>query len=526
MRPSPAARIAAAVVLLAVLTLSGWALWPTQLGGHTAYAVVSGSSMEPRIKRGDFVLVRQRSSYAPGDVVLYDNPDIGADVLHRIVSVRDDGYAVKGDANDFVDGVHPTREEVVGELWLVVPGAGSFVSWLQRPLNALAFVLLAVFIALLGGREATRRTRIRPGVPARATGIVAPGLPPAPAPRALRRAAITALALFGVLALVAWTRSPSHQVVEHDAYAHTGSFAYSAAVPRSPVYPDGRITTGETAFVKLVPRLDVSFAYELAAPPGRSASTSGTTRLDATISDGTGWTRRVPLTPVQPFSGTKAVATGVLDLEHLEHVVAQMRELTGSGTSTFTVALAPHVSVTGFAAGAAIEATFAPELPFQLDPTALRLVDPDGADPVLEPREAGTGSSSVATHVGLGPFALATRDARVLSLLGLATALGLLAVAGTLLRGGVGTAEDVAARFGGRIVEAEAVVPAGRWVTDVADIETLVRIAEAYERLVLHAREHGRDVYVVDDGVAVYRFATGGPPAAAARTSVLPAESR
>jgi hypothetical protein len=53
-----------------------------------------------------------------------------------------------------------------------------------------------------------------------------------------------------------------------------------------------------------------------------------------------------------------------------------------------------------------------------------------------------------------------------------------------------------------------------------------VRIAEAYERLVLHAREHGRDVYVVDDGVAVYRFVTGGPPPAAARTSVLPAQSR
>jgi hypothetical protein len=114
----------------------------------------------------------------------------------------------------------------------------------------------------------------------------------------------------------------------------------------------------------------------------------------------------------------------------------------------------------------------------------------------------------------------------VLSLLGLATALALLAVAGPLVRQGVGTAEDVAARFGGRIVEAEAVVPAGRWVTDVADIETLVRIAEAYERLVLHAREHGRDVYVVDDGVAVYRFVSGGPPSAAVRTSVLPAQGR
>ena len=52
-----------------------------------------------------------------------------------------------------------------------------------------------------------------------------------------------------------------------------------------------------------------------------------------------------------------------------------------------------------------------------------------------------------------------------------------------------------------------------------------MRIAESYERLVLHAREDGRDVYVVDDGVAVYRYVAGGPEPAT-HTGVLPAQSR
>jgi hypothetical protein len=103
----------------------------------------------------------------------------------------------------------------------------------------------------------------------------------------------------------------------------------------------------------------------------------------------------------------------------------------------------------------------------------------------------------------------------------------LLVISSTLARSGTGKAADERLRFGSRIVDAEAVVPPGRWVTDVADLETLVRIAESYERLVVHAAERGRDVYLVDDGVAVYRFSTPRwEPPAEAPTAILPAQSR
>jgi hypothetical protein len=36
-------------------------------------------------------------------------------------------------------------------------------------------------------------------------------------------------------------------------------------------------------------------------------------------------------------------------------------------------------------------------------------------------------------------------------------------------------------------------------------MDALVRIADTYERVILHVVDGGEDVYLVDDGVAVYR---------------------
>src|SRR5262245_12920431 len=375
--------------------------------------------MQPRVERGDFVVVRKRSDYAVGDVVLYDNPTVGANVLHRIVSMDSSGIRVKGDANSFVDDVRPTPDQIVGELWLVIPGFGSVITWLQQPVNALLVILAAVLIALAGGRQATRRRR--PGAPARAVGV-APRAASDPifAPRTLRHAALAALALFGLLAVVGWARPGSHQVVEHGVYAHVGSFSYSAAVPRSPVYPDGRVATGESAFVSLVHRLQIGFAYRLEAR--RTPKVSGTTQIDATISDGLGWKRTVLVAPVQAFEGDDAVAVGVLDLDHLGRVVAQMKQLTGSGTTSFTVTLVPRVHVAGEAGRHSIDTTFTPSLPFQLDPVALRLLDPEQGDPALEAREDPPVPVTVGTRVGLGLFSVPTDDARLLGLLGVVAA--------------------------------------------------------------------------------------------------------
>src|SRR6187399_497338 len=112
-----------AASILAVVALAGAVLFfaPAQLGGGTSYAIIVGSSMEPKLHRGDLAVVRKQDVYRAGDVVLYDSRELGSKVLHRIVRVEDGRIVVKGDNNSFLDSEHPTQDQIVGSLWTSAP---------------------------------------------------------------------------------------------------------------------------------------------------------------------------------------------------------------------------------------------------------------------------------------------------------------------------------------------------------------------------------------------------------------------
>lgn len=131
-------RVVRALPLLA-LVLACWWLLPEPLGGATAYLQVSGTSMEPGMHTGDLAITRRRAAYSPGDVVAFRVPEgevgEGAVVIHRITggSARA-GYVTRGDNRDLDDPWRPRREDVVGELWLHVPGAARWVAAVRAPL--------------------------------------------------------------------------------------------------------------------------------------------------------------------------------------------------------------------------------------------------------------------------------------------------------------------------------------------------------------------------------------------------------
>ena len=56
---------------LAALATAWSFLAPGALGGSTSYVVTHGSSMAPRLKAGDLVLVRRQSTYRVGEIVAY-----------------------------------------------------------------------------------------------------------------------------------------------------------------------------------------------------------------------------------------------------------------------------------------------------------------------------------------------------------------------------------------------------------------------------------------------------------------------
>lgn len=278
------------------------------------------------------------------------------------------------------------------------------------------------------------------------------------------------------------------------------------------------------AFVKLVRRLDVSFAYRFDSRLRNDVQ--GGIALDARVADGTGWSRVVPIAQTKPFDGPVARAEGVLDLARLESLGARMRDLTGSGTSSFVVTLVPRVDVMGYAGTSLLDESFAPELRFGLDSVSLKLDAAAGEGTSLLPRVEGVTRVLASGRLELGPVSLPVSDARVFAVVGIAATVLILLGAVVVLRraGGRSEGDRITARYGSRIVRASTSVPDGRSVTDVTDIAALVRLAQHYDRVILQTGDERSRTYLLDDGVTLYRFqppTLGSPP----HTPAVPARS-
>jgi len=520
MKTSPR-KLAALLLSLALLAGGWWLLGPVQLGGPTGFAIVNGNSMEPRLERGDLVLVRKRSSYDAGDVVLYEAHTGNLRVLHRITAEKNGRFVTKGDNNDFVDPITPAREDVLGQLWISVPGAGKAVIWAKQPVNLAILLVLLTFVGVAGGREASRRRRpgARPVVAlpdpaARRTGAGAA----VPTGSALAVAGGVALVLFGCLAFVAFTAKETTTRTVGSLYTNEGAFSYRAEATPGPVYPEGTVTTADPVFTRLVDTLDVAFRYRLSTEA--PTDVHGTIALDAVVSDTTGWTRTFPLAPRRAFRGPKATTSGAFDVRAFEELVLQAREETAAPFASITVTLRPVVDVAGSVGATTLDESFGPKLTLSYDGTTLRPIPAPDADPgslpPFRPSVSQSGEEVVTTPLTLGPLSLPVADARTISSLGIGVSLAALLLAGALLARpsrGRGPAERITSRYGNRIVHARAIVPPERWVTEIDDMDALVRIADAYERVILHVVEGGEDVYLVDDGVAVYRHRPLAVPA-------------
>jgi len=499
------------LVSVALLACGWWLLGPVQLGGPTGYAVINGSSMEPHLERGDLVLVRARDSYDVGDVVLYEDHESGARVLHRIVAIRGGHFVTKGDNNDFRDPVRPAPADVLGELWVSVPGAGGAVTWLKQPVHLAILLVILAFVGFSGGGEVARRRRRGPRPVVALPDPSRPETSPSALPTGstLVVAGGVALVAFACLALLAWTANESASRTVPALYTHEGAFSYHAAVDPDPVYPAGVVTTGSPVFTRLVDDLELAFRYRLS--PRAADRVRGTIALDAVVSDTSGWTRTLPVVPSHRFSGPAVAASGRFDVQAFEELVDSARSLTEAPLASITVNVEPVVHVTGTVGDSPVDESFTPVLTLSYDGTTLRPVsardaEPDAAPP-YDPRREVSGRETVATPLGLGPLSLGVADARSIAMLGILVSVLVVCLGGLLATRGRndGSAECIARRYGTRIVAARATVPAERWVTELDDMDALVRIADAYERVILHVVENGEDVYLVDDGVAVYR---------------------
>ncbi len=540
MRRHPLKKLLAAALGLIVLGSVWFYFAPTSLGGSTSYVVTHGISMEPRFHTGDLAIVRSKPSYHVGEIVAYHNKMLHVVALHRIIGREGERYIFKGDNNDFIDPEHPRASQLMGALWIHIRGGGTTLQSFSSPARAGLLIALGMLL-LTGGVFARRRRRRRRD---RRAGLASPRaprtlprtLPLSPSAPAAAIVAIGTLVLlpFLVLALLAFTRAPSTRRAVKIPYTQSGKLSYAADTAPNPVYPSGVVKTGEPLFTHLVNDVNLRFDYTFATNARHSLTGRGSFLLLMVASDG--WHRTLALGSPTYFKGDHATIASTLDLGSLLELTRDI-EATTHVDSGYTFTLVPTVTASGNVENVPLSTTFSPTIQFSVDSGEVSLEGGEsfassrnrlltgggagGADP-LTPSASGsaTGSQLEPGTLALGPLHMSVSTARTLALSAIGVILAALLAALALIQPILALmaprrrdeAASIRARYRHLIVPVEHVwqLP-GVSVIDVADMDALARIAEHYDRSILHEATPEGDAFWVADESGQFRYALGAP---------------
>lgn len=119
-------------------------------------AMVMSGSMEPTIPIGSMIIIHKHDSYAPDDIITYD--ENSTLVTHRLISIDGDTAITKGDANNAQDSPIQTSQ-IRGEVTAVLPNAGKVLLWMQSPLRIFIILLLGITVQFLLGGFSKRKQK-------------------------------------------------------------------------------------------------------------------------------------------------------------------------------------------------------------------------------------------------------------------------------------------------------------------------------------------------------------------------------
>lgn len=129
------------------------------LFGIRLYYVQSGS-MEPELPVGSLCVVKicETEQIKKGDVIAFDSGS--AKVVHRVLSIQENGYQTKGDANESPDPEVVPKEQVQGKVVARIPRLGYLIAFLKSKAGIVLLVLLAgLFLFLAKRKERNRDVR-------------------------------------------------------------------------------------------------------------------------------------------------------------------------------------------------------------------------------------------------------------------------------------------------------------------------------------------------------------------------------
>ena len=138
------------IAAIVVLGLFFAFLRPTAIGGDTRYLVVMSGSMEPSLRVGSVVVVREGevNPLREGDIICFRRGS--SLVTHRIYEVFDNGeFRTKGDVNEEPDGWVVRREDVVGKVMFVVPYLGYLGHLVRTPIGFVGLIIIPAALIIV-----------------------------------------------------------------------------------------------------------------------------------------------------------------------------------------------------------------------------------------------------------------------------------------------------------------------------------------------------------------------------------------
>ena len=486
-------------MILGVILLIIWIEFaPLKIGGQASYVLVNGVSMEPNFHGGDLAIVKAASDYGVGDIVTYRDPEMEVYVIHRIIGVQQGRYVIKGDNNSWIDSFHPTRDEILGKLWIHLPKVGLIVNWMRLPIN------MALIAGILGG-VVMAGSNTQPNQHGKKKNKQSEGASAGWLEMALYTLGFLTL-VFLALSIYFFTR-PATRTADDIEYEQTGVYYYSATSPVG-IFDTEIIHSGDPIFTKLTCSIIIGFSYNITGPVQEIA---GTQQLIAQIKDGgSGWGRTIPLTAATTFNGTSYSTTAPVDLCQFQSLVKTVGQETGFQPNAYSLVITSKIAVAAKAGGQNVYDSFDSNLVFQFDNVHFYLVKSGENDP-LQSSKGGvvTNPNLEANTVGFLGFEFNVPDMRLIGAGGLVLSLLGLLILGWYIFNVTKRSQETLIRikYGSMIMNVYERdfenIPA---LIEVTTIEDLAKLAERQNSMILHMNRDFLHYYFVQSDGATYRF--------------------
>ncbi len=472
---------------------------PAKIGGQASYVMVNGISMEPNYHTGDLVIVRKAEIYQVGDVVTYRDAEMGAYVIHRIVSIEQGQFVIKGDNNSWIDAYHPALNEIAGRQWIYAPKAGMLMLWFRKPMN------ISLTVVLLGGvfmpamrTKSSKNQKSKKNPVLRSSGKLE---------GTIYLLGFLFLGFLG-LSIFAFTR-PLTRTADNILYQQDGNYFYSATGTPG-VYDTETVRTGEPVFPKLTCFLNMGFTYNMLG--SQLQGISGTYQVYARVMDlQSGWQRTIPMVSQTAFAGASYFTMATLDLCQLETLVNLVEKETGLHANTYTVEIISNIAFTAAASGQMITDTFGPTLAFKYDKVHLYLANANAeVDPMHSTKQGLAGSTNVKVNtLHILSWNPTVGFVRVVGLIGFGISLiGLLVVALSVFNiASQGEESLIRLRYGSMLMEVyEQSLDGTLPIINVTSIDELAKMAERQNTMIMHMKLNFLQYYLVQGSGAIYRY--------------------